>query len=106
MNDVMVNLIYITAQDDGEGFDVNTEVKTEVFAKKQSVKYTQKYLAMQVGQNPELQIEIRMEDWELTKHIVNHMPLYATKVDIDGAVYDIKDNYSPDGSRVFITLGR
>jgi hypothetical protein len=106
MNDVIAKLIYITTKDDGEGFDVNTKVETDVFAKKQSVKYTQKYLAMQVGQNPELQLEIRMEDWELTKHIVNHMSLYATKADIDGAVYDIKDNYSPDGSKVYLTLGR
>lgn len=106
MNDVIVNLIYITKQDDGEGFDIDVEVKTEVFAERQSVKYTQKYLAMQAGVHPEIAIKIRMEDWELTKHIANSMPEYATKVDIEGSVYNITDNYSPDGSKVILTLGR
>jgi hypothetical protein len=106
MNDVIVNLIYITPQDDGEGFDIETEVKTEVFATQKSVKYTQKYLAMQVGQKPEIILEMRAENWELTKHIVNDMPEYATKADINGAVYKILGDYSPDGAKVLLTLGR
>lgn len=106
MNDVIANLIYVTTTDDGEGFDIDKETTTEVFATQKSVKYTQKYLAMQVGQNPEIILEIRSEDWELTKHIVNDMPEYATKADIDGAVYKIISNYSPDGTKVLLTLGR
>lgn len=106
MNDIIANLIYTTTGDDGDGFDADTEVKTEVFAKMKSVKYTQKYLAMQAGVHPEIALEIRMEDWELTKHIVNKMLKYATKVDIDGAIYNITDNYTKDGSKVILTLGR
>ncbi len=106
MNDVIANLIYITKQDDGEGNDIDTPVKTEVFGNMQSVKYTQKYLAMQSGVHPLSILKIRKEDWELTKHIVNHMPEYATKVSIDDAVYNITDSYSPDGSKMLLTLGR
>lgn len=106
VNDLIVNLIYVTTTDDGEGFDVEEEVKTEVFAKQKSVKYTQKYLAMQAGVVPEIILEIRMEDWELTKHIVNGFPEYAKKVQIDEAIYSIESDYSPNGSKVFLTLGR
>jgi hypothetical protein len=104
---IVINNAVTTVQikDDGEGFDIETEVKTEVYAKQKSVKYTQKYLAMQAGQNPEIVLEVRMEDWELTKHIVNSMPEYAIKAEIDSAVYNIIGNYSPDGSKVLLTLG-
>lgn len=92
-NDV-ANLIYTTSKYDGDGFKSEiTEVKAEVFADKKSVKRTEFYAAMQAGVKPEIVFDLRLEDWELTKHDVDGKAKYAEKVEYDSNVYDIIRTY-------------
>ena len=94
----IANLIYTQIENDDEGCPVETEEKTEVYVEKMSVTRTEFYRAMKLDRKPTAVFKVRLEDFELTKHIVGKKAVYATKLEYDEAIYDIIRDYSPDGA--------
>lgn len=101
----IANLIYTTEMQDEEGYPIQAEVKTEVFVNKKSVARTEFYIAMQSGMKPSVIFELRTEDYELTKHVVNSKTLFADKVEYDGGQYDIIRTYAKGESMIELTCG-
>ena len=101
----IANLIYTTETEDSDGYAIETDVKTEVFVNKKSVTRSEFYTAMQSGMRPSVVFELRIEDYELTKHIVNGKALFADKVEYDEAIYDILRTYSKNESMIELTCG-
>ncbi len=100
----IANLVYVIEKNDSDGFPIKSEVKTEVFVDKKSIKRSEFYTAMQVGMKPSIAFEIRPEDWELSRHIEKNKVLYAQKIEFDGGTYDIIRTYE-DGSMVELVCG-
>ena len=96
----IANLITTTIGEDADGYPSNTEVKQEVFVNKKSVKRSEYYAAMQSGMKPEIVFELRIEDFELTKQIIDDKAVYADTVEYDGAKYGIIRTYSPSDSMI------
>lgn len=99
------SLIYITHTDDSDGYPIEVEEKTEVYLNKKSVARQEFYLAMQTGFKPTITFELRIDDYELTKHIVNNKPIYATKIEYDSCIYDIIRTYTKNESMIELTCG-
>lgn len=101
----VANLIYIIETEDDDGYAIQSDVKTEVFVSKKSVTRSEFYTAMQSGMKPSVIFELRIEDYELTKHIENGKALFADKVEYEGAIYDIIRTYSKNESMIELTCG-
>lgn len=94
-------LIYVTNGHDDDGFPIeHTEEKT-VFVREKSATRTEYYESLRAGQTVSLVLEVRLEDWELTRHKTsNGRKAYATKAKYDGDVYDIIRTYKNDKSMI------
>lgn len=94
-------LIYVTNGKNPNGFPVETQTQTEVFCRERSVTRTEFYDAHRAGFTISLVLELRQEDWELTKHTAaSGKKEYATKVRYDGGLYDIVRSYRNDKSMI------
>ncbi|MDF2877994.1 MAG: hypothetical protein K0S30_1090 [Clostridia bacterium] len=71
-----------------------------VFVSEGSVTRQEFYVAQQSGMNPSIVFTLNTIDYDLTKHLEQdtNKPLYATKIQVDGAVYDIIRTYKPKDS--------
>ena len=49
--------------------------------------------------------EIRQEDWEETRHLVDGKPEYARRVAHDGHEYDIKRTYKTGKAKIEVICG-
>jgi hypothetical protein len=98
-------LAYITNGKNENGFPVEIKRETEVYCREKSVTRTEFYDAHREGFTISLVLEVRQEDWELTKHTVNGKRAYATKVAFDGGEYDIVRTYRNDKSMIQLMCG-
>lgn len=96
-------LIFTTKVPDDDGFDTESSTKIEVFVNKKSVTRAEFYTAMQSGIKPENVFEMRIEDWELSRHIDGEKVLYADKVEYDGGTYNIIRSYEKGESIIELT---
>lgn len=94
------DLVYVTQQKNANGFPVEVTTKTHVYCREKSVTRTEFYDAHRAGFTLSLVLEVRQEDWELTKHTVNGKRVYATKVIFDGGAYEIVRAYRNDKSMI------
>lgn len=101
----IATLYYTKEVRDQDGFPIKEKIETKVFANKKSVKRTEFYSAMQVGMQPNIVFELRIEDWELTKHTDNNKILFANKVEFEGGIYDIIRTYEKDNSIIELVCG-
>lgn len=71
-----------------------------VFVSEGSITRQEFYLSQQSGMNPSMVLKLNTIDYDLTKHLEKdtNKPLYATKIQIDDAVYDIIRTYKPKDS--------
>lgn len=99
----IANLLFVTRGYDSEGFEKEVETKIEVFVNKQSVKRSEFYTAMQSGVTPTIAFELRIEDWELSRTIVDGKAKYAEHIEYDGAKYRIVRAFEKDNSIVELT---
>lgn len=90
---------------DEDGFPKETRNSAEVYASKKSVKWAEVYDAMRAGVSVEMILELRVEDWELSAHMVNGQKEYARKVQYDGREYDIIRAYERPKSKIELTCG-
>lgn len=82
----VVTLIDVAYATNGIGDTIETEIRTEVFADKQSIRQSEFYQAAATGLRPELMFVVRSIDY-------NQQP----KLDYDGKTYTIIRAYDKDG---------
>ena len=94
-------LLYSENRKDADGFPVALTEEKPVFVRKKSATRTEFYEAVRAGMAVTVVFEVRLEDWEQTKHITsNRKAAYASQIRYDDAVYDIVRVYAPDKSMV------
>lgn len=104
MIDEVAVLIYITHGKDEDGFPVDIEERAEVFVREKSASRAEFYESLRSGITASEMFEVRLEDWMMTKHITeNGKAAYATRIEYDGAVYDIIRAYKNDRSMIELT---
>lgn len=101
LNDV-ATLIYKTISDN-KGFDVEETERYDVYVNVKSVSRNEFYKALSTGIAPSIVFEMRKEDYNLTKHIVNGKAVYASEVEYDGATYKIIREYQINKSFTEVT---
>ena len=87
------------------GFPESAKHELEVYAEEKSVGRTEKYEAMRTVINVSTVLSLRIEDWELTRHIEDGKPAYARKVLIDGCEYKIVRAFKTGKARIELTCG-
>jgi hypothetical protein len=101
----IAKLIYATHTQDGNGFDVEAPVEIDVFVDKKSVTRSEFYAAMKAEKKPSIMFDLRVEDWELSRHIEGSKVLYADKIEYDSGTYNIIRSYEKGGSMIELTCG-
>ncbi len=71
-----------------------------VFVSEGSVTRQEFYVSQQSGMKPSIVFTLNSIDYDLTRHLEKdtNKPLYATKIQVDSAVYDIIRTYKPKDS--------
>lgn len=100
-----IKLIWEEPEKDGDGFEQNRDHATEAYYKEKSITRAEAYESMRAGVSVQAIFEIRQEDWEETRHIVDGKPEYARKVEHDGRRYDIKRTYKIGKSKIEVICG-
>lgn len=102
----MVNLIWEEQGKDEDGFSKTVEhsIGTYVLTEK-SITRAEAYDSMRAGVSVKITLEIRQEDWEKTRHLVDGKPEYARKAYYDGIKYDIVRTYKVGKSKIEIVCG-
>jgi len=85
----VINLISITATENSMGDIIETPVKREVFADKQSIRQSEFYQAAATGLRPELMFVIRAIDYE-----------QEPKLEYNNKTYNIIRTYEKDGELI------
>ena len=98
-------LIWEDIVKDKEGFPISDPHETETYAEEKSATRTEVYEALRTGVDVKTILEIRQEDWEATRHIVDGKPEYARKIKFDGCTYDIIRAYRKGKATVELTCG-
>lgn len=100
-----IRLIWEETGKDEDGFEKNTEHSVDAFCKEKSVTRAEAYESMRAGVSVQAVFEIRQEDWEETRHIVNGKPEYARKAEHDGGRYDIVRTYKTGKAKIEVICG-
>lgn len=98
-------LIWEENSKDSDGFPIAIKHRKETYAREKSVARAEAYEAMRSKVNISTVLEIRLEDWEETRHIVNGKPEYARKIEYDGCTYSIVRAYKKGKSAIELTCG-
>lgn len=102
MFDEEAKLLVIANQKDEDGFPEEKVKRYQAFVNEKSATRSEYYAAMQSGINIKLVLEMRLEDWEQTVHLVGRKKEYATQLEYDGAIYDILRTYRKDKAKIEI----
>lgn len=95
--------LYVVNDKDEDGFPVEYTESVKMYVRPKSATRTEFYEALRTGITVSMEFECRIEDWELTKHITaNGKAAYATRVQYDGATYDIIRTYRNDKSMISV----
>lgn len=99
-------LILEETEKDGDGYPVTKEKRIEIgVLREKSATRSERYAAMNAGIEVKFILEIRPEDFELSRHRdAQGKRAYARKIEYDGAVYDIARHYQNDKSLVELSL--
>ena len=100
-----IRLIWEEIGKDEDGFEKNEEVSIDAFCKEKSVTRMEAYESMRAGVSVQAVFEIRQEDWEETRHIVNGKPEYARKAEHDGRRYNIVRTYKAGKAKIEVVCG-
>lgn len=96
----MAQLIWNTRSKDEDGFPVENEWNTEVYAEKKSVKRSEYYESMRAGIKVNLVVEMRQEDFKLSAHETENGVKYADKLEFDGVIYEILRTYETGKAKI------
>ena len=95
-------LLIIANEKDEDGFSVEKTQKIPIYVREKSTTRTEFYEALRSGISIKTVLETRLEDWELSAHMVAGKKEYATQIEYDGSVYDIVRTYKNDKSMIEI----
>lgn len=95
-------LIWSETGKDKDGFPVETMHEIPVYAEEKSVTRDEFYKSMQAGVSVKIILEVRIEDFELSRHIENERTAYARKLRYNDEIYDIIRTYKPGKSKMEI----
>jgi len=98
-------LLVVENGQDSDGFPIESITEIPVYCREKSVKYTEFYEAMRSGYRPRVILEMRIEDWEQSRRLVNGKVEYATRIEYDGGTYDVYRSYKKDRDMIQITCG-
>lgn len=100
-----LKLIWEEVGKDGDGFEERTEHTIKVYCQEKSVTRMEAYESMRAGVSVQAVFEVRQEDWEETRHLVDGKPEYARRVEHDGHEYDIKRTYKTGKAKIEVICG-
>lgn len=99
-------LIWEEIGKDQDGFPIEGKQRRIcVYANEKSVARAEMYESMRAGISVKTVLEVRQEDWEKTRHLVDKKPEYATKVIYDGCEYDVVRTWKEGKAIVEIVCG-
>lgn len=102
----MVNLIWEETVKDEDCFNKKVPHCVSAYVlREKSVTRAETYDSMRAGVSTKIVLEIRTEDWEQTRHIVNEKTEYARKAEYNGCTYDIVRIYKVGKSKVEVICG-
>lgn len=100
--DEEAKLLIITNGKDEDGFPVEKTQEIPIYVREKSATRTEFYEALRSRISIKTVLETRLEDWELSAHVVAGKKEYATQIEYDGSVYDIVRTYKNDKSMIEI----
>lgn len=100
-----IDLLWEEIQKDEDGFPVTQQHGYAAYGEKKSATRMEVYEAMRAGVEVKAVFEVRLEDWEETKHLNNGRTEYARKIVYDGEEYEIVRAYEVGKSKVEVTCG-
>lgn len=98
----------ITPGTDEAGFQKDeVNVIKDVWCTEYSIRMTEFYASQASDIKPRIILELRIEDWELSKHKVGNKQEYASKVEYDDCIYDVIRTFRPKNqkSKIQVVLG-
>lgn len=95
-------LLIITNGKDADGFPIEEKREIPIYVREKSATRTEFYEALRSGISIKTVLETRLEDWELSAHMIAGKKEYATQIEYDGSVYDIVRTYKNDKSMIEI----
>lgn len=90
---------------DNDGFPVSESTRIEVYAEEKSITRAEFYESMRAGVSVKTVLEVRQEDFEEAKQIVDGKKEYARKIEYDGEEYEIKRTYRTGKSKIELICG-
>lgn len=93
-------LLIVRNGKDEDGFPVEKKEEIPVFVNEISATRNEFYEALRAGISIKTVLEIRWEDWELSRHKINGKKAYATQIEYDDSVYDIARTYRKGKSTI------
>lgn len=99
-------LIWCRTEKNKNGFPVEMDECVEVFATEKEIARSEFYEAMRNGIAVKKILEVRTEDFELSRHTdKNNRLQYASKVEFEGETYKIIKTYGKGKSKIELTCG-
>lgn len=99
-------LIWNSISKDTDGFPVTKENEKEVFAEEKEITRSEFYESMRSDIKVKKVIEIRIEDFELSKHVdEGGKTLYASEVKYDDETFKIIRTYKKGKAKIELTCG-
>jgi hypothetical protein len=98
--DEEAKLLVVTTGKDADGFAVEKKQEIPIFVREKSAARSEFYEALRTGITVKTVLETRQEDFELSAHIIAGKKEYATRIEYDGAVYDIVRTYKNEKSMI------
>lgn len=99
------DLIVVTNGKDQDGYPVKVTSEYEAYVlKEKSVRHSEFYEAYATGMDARLILELRIEEWEQSAHMVDDCVEYATQVRYEGSIYSVARTYNKNKSVVEVTL--
>ena len=99
-------LIWTELSQNKNGFPIKTDNTVDVFAEEKEIVRSEFYEAMRSGITVKKILRVRLEDYELSKHLNNDGKTeYATEIEYDGERYKIIRAYGKGKSKLELTCG-
>lgn len=98
-------LVWVELTKDEDGFAVEIKKEISAYVKEISVRRSEMYAAMQSGIHVETAFQMRQEEWEQTKHIVNGKKKYATAIIFEECEYQIIRTYKTGKANIELVCG-
>lgn len=93
-------LLFIMITQDEDGFFIEQKKEIEIFVTEKSVTRSEFYNALRNDIAVKTILEARIEDFELSEHIVDGKRKYATQIRYNGEVYDIVRTFKKSKSKI------